>query len=202
MMRSRQLICPAALVAAFVLVVGLGGGAGTASAAKVTTTLVWPQAWASRIVIPRGGAVVTDGTVRVTAQLAPGVRSFRAWVGNARVTSAYRASGRLRDATLRVGRTPGLGYGRRILYVETLGRRGQEWWAESHIVLARPGKGVLLRGFRASCSGRRRGRQRDDGERKQQGESADRQRTATVAAGPGRSSFVASQRGRWPASRA
>jgi hypothetical protein len=143
MMRSRQLIYRAALAAAFVLVVGLGGGAGTASAAKVTTTLVWPQAWASRIVTPRGGTVVTNGTVRVTAQLAPGVRSFRAWVGNARVRSAYRASGRLRDATLRVGRTPGLGYGRRILYVETLGRRGQEWWAESHIVLARPGKGLF-----------------------------------------------------------
>ncbi|MDO8210216.1 hypothetical protein [Conexibacter sp. CPCC 206217] len=127
-------------------VVGLGANATSASAAKVAQP-EWRKPWASRIVNPRTGSVVTNGALHVTAEVAPGVREFRAWIDDSRVTSAFRPAGNgsLREATLRVGSTPALRWGRHRLSVETLGRHGQRWWTERTVVLARPGSGLVTR---------------------------------------------------------
>jgi len=102
--------------------------------------------WAARILVPARQGVVTGGAVHVAVELGPHARRFRAWVGDSRVTGAFAGKGLVRKATLRVGRTPGLGYGRRVIYVETFGAEpGQHWWTERHIVVVRPGKGLFVR---------------------------------------------------------
>ena len=136
------------LLGALVPLVVFGAGAASAAVAVSTSQArVWPQPWAARFVSPGTGAVVTGGRVDAVVQLAPGVKRLRAWVGERSITGAYRATdrGRVREATLRVGRTPGLGYGPRDLYVETFGAKGQQWWAERQLVIARPGIGLLER---------------------------------------------------------
>jgi len=136
---------------ALVLAVGIAlAAAGPAAAANTGSVRArdWPNPWASRILTPRPESVAPAGVVHVSTRLGPGVKRFRAWVGGSSVTGAFdsRDGGALRTATLRVGQTPGLRYGSRVLYVETFGaKRGQHWWAERHIVVARPGRNLFSR---------------------------------------------------------
>jgi hypothetical protein len=136
------------LRAALALVVVFGAGAASAAAAVPTFRApAWPKPWAARFMSPDTGAVVTDGSVHAVVQLAPGVKRLRAWVGERKVTGLFRETdhGRVLEATLDVGRTPGLGYGSRNLYVETFGAEGQQWWTERQVLIARPGAGLLER---------------------------------------------------------
>ncbi len=136
-----------AVAFALAFLAALGGATAAASAAKPASAQApgWPKPWAARFVAPNNHAVVTDGTVEVTAQLAPGVKKFRALVDDSVVTGAFHsaADGHVRKATLKVGETPGLGYGRHVIYVETRGKAGQTWWAQRRVLIARPGTGLV-----------------------------------------------------------
>src|ERR1700733_2761779 len=104
------------------------------------------QPWASQIVSPSSShSVFLSRSTQVVVRLGPGVRSFQAWLGGLAVTGAFRSAdgGNTRVATLRVGSTPGLGFGRNTLYVRTSNGSGRRWFIQRSFVLARPVGGLL-----------------------------------------------------------
>ena len=104
------------------------------------------QPWASQIVSPSSShAVFLSRSTQVIVRLGSGVRSFQAWLGGRAVTGAFRSAdgGNTRVATLRVGSTPGLGFGRNTLYVRTSNGSGRRWFIQRSFVLARPVGGLL-----------------------------------------------------------
>ncbi|HTR75006.1 MAG TPA: hypothetical protein VMH33_07065 [Solirubrobacterales bacterium] len=143
--RRRRLHHAAVAVALILFAALLGAAAASARPAASRGSSGWAKPWEARFVTPDNHEVVTDGSVDVTVQLAPGVKKFRALVDRSKVTGAFQvtAGGRGREATLKVGKTPGLGYGRHIIYVEALGEPGQTWWAQRRILIAHPGTGLL-----------------------------------------------------------
>jgi len=104
------------------------------------------QPWASQIVSPSSShAVFLGRSTQVVVRLGSGVRSFQAWLGGQTVTGAFRSvdGGSTRVASLRVGSTPGLGFGRNTVYVRTSNGSGRRWFIQRSFVLARPVGGLL-----------------------------------------------------------
>jgi len=102
--------------------------------------------WASQIVSPSAsGAVAFGGSTQVVVRVGSGVRSFQAWLGGQSVTGAFRrvGGGDQRVATLRVGSTPGVRFGRNTLYVRTSNGKGRRWFTQRSFVLARPVGGLF-----------------------------------------------------------
>ena len=132
-------------VVGVVLVAGLLiAVAAQGSTRPVVTDGAGPYSWSSRIESPTRGTVRLRSSVRVVVAVGPGVRSFRAKVGDRVVSGAFRRAdgGAQRAATLRVGGA--LRYGRNTLYVRTAGTtRSQRWFTQSTFVVARPVSGLI-----------------------------------------------------------
>jgi len=103
------------------------------------------QAWASQIIGPSSNAVVLGRSTQLVVRVGPGVRSFQAWLGAQAITGAFRTAdgGTARVATLRVGSTAGLRFGRNTVYVRTSNGKGRRWFTQRSFVLARPVGGLF-----------------------------------------------------------
>ncbi|HTX11305.1 MAG TPA: hypothetical protein VME22_21975 [Solirubrobacteraceae bacterium] len=138
--RFRTLFVTAAIVS------GMSMSCVAAAAPRRIAGQAGRQPWASQIVSPSSSRAVFLGrSTQVVVRLGSGVRSFQAGVGGQTVTGAFRSAdgGDSRVATLRVGSTPGLGFGRNTLYVRTSNGRGRRWFTQRSFVLARPVGGLF-----------------------------------------------------------
>jgi hypothetical protein len=115
----------AVLVGALLLSVATTAGfAGTASAASTSP----------RIVKPGTNQVVKKGEAKVVVKLAPGTSSFRAWLGDKRITDTFSTGGLRRVAHLPHSR---LKRGVNSIYVKTDGASGRVYDSTSFIVARR-----------------------------------------------------------------
>ncbi|HEY4829076.1 MAG TPA: hypothetical protein VIH85_20040 [Solirubrobacteraceae bacterium] len=134
-----------ALVPAVVSAGLLISGAGATASPRRVVGSAGGHPWASQIVSPLPGAVTLGRSTRVVVRIGSGVRTFQASLGGRTITGAFRRAdgGATRVATLRVGSTAGLGYGRNTLYVRTSNGSGRRWLTQRSFVLARPVGGLL-----------------------------------------------------------
>jgi len=133
------------LIVTVAIVSGLSMTCVAAAAQRRATGHAGGYAWAAQILHPSAsGTVALGGSTRVVVRVGPGVRSFQAWLGGQSITRSFRSAGeRERAATMHVGSTPGLGFGRNTLYVRTSNGKGRRWFTQRSFVLARPVGGLF-----------------------------------------------------------
>ena len=139
--RLRLAVVPPAVL---IGLLSLGGGA--AAAPRRIAGHAGQRAWASQITSPSSSnAVFLSSSTQAVVRVASGVRSFQAWLGTQSITRSFRTAdaGSTRVATLRIGSTPVLQFGRDTLYVRTSSGTGRRWSTQRSFVMARPASGLL-----------------------------------------------------------
>ncbi|MGV1049832.1 MAG: hypothetical protein ACOYD4_15060, partial [Solirubrobacterales bacterium] len=94
-----------------------------------------------RIVSPGDGALVKGGSVRLAVSTSPSASSFRARLGSKNVTAAFHRDGRLRVATLHLGKA--LKRGVNYLYVRARLAGGREAFAYRRFVVVERNRDLL-----------------------------------------------------------
>lgn len=94
-----------------------------------------------RVMEPGKGAWVKGGSARLEVRTGPGVGSFKAWLGNRKVTGSFHRQGRLWTARVPVG--PALRPGVNYLYVRAVGRSGKPLFSYRRFVVVRHDEALL-----------------------------------------------------------
>lgn len=103
------------------------------------------HAWTSVITAPADGVLVRKRSVRVAVTLRAKVRSFQATLRGHGLGREFRRRGSQEVATLAVGRTPGLRFGRNTVRVRTSDGNGRRGFTSVTFVLARQEERLLRR---------------------------------------------------------
>ena len=95
------------------------------------------------VLSPAKGKLVTADRIRIRIRLAPGTRSFHAWLDTTEITRSFKRVGAVQVAVIRAGNKSPLHVGVNHLWVRVRGPRGRRDFDSVRFVRARPQESLM-----------------------------------------------------------